>query len=134
MGDGWMPVAAEREQPPAATRAAVDERPPRGLWARLVALSSDTAAAADRLSALDAAAAARPDAPANYLLRAELYARLGEDALALADFERAQTLAASGFERNNWGLVSQALRDRAAVGAARARQRLARLARPANDE
>lgn len=134
MSGDFMPVTAEREQPPAAPAAADEHQPPRGLWARLVALSSDTAAAADRLSALDAAVAARPDAPANYLLRAELYARLGEDALALADFSQAQTLAASGFERNNWGLVSQALRDRAAVGAARARQRLARLARPANDE
>jgi hypothetical protein len=51
---------------------------------------------------------------------------LGEDALALADFERAQTLAASRFERDNWGLVSQALRDRAAAGAADTTRRLMR--------
>ncbi len=118
------PPAAEPAAEPLTTAAAA---PPRGLWARLRAVRGG-ADPADRLAALTDAAAASPDAPANYLLRAELYARLGEDALALADFNRAQTLAASAFERHNWGLVNQALRDRAAAGAASAQQRLARRA------
>jgi hypothetical protein len=121
MNGEFTPVADD-----APTEAAADEySPSRGLWARLRAVFGG-ADAADRLAALDAAAAAHPDSAAPYLLRAELYARLGEDALALADFERAQTLAASRFERDNWGLVSQALRDRAAAGAADTTRRLMR--------
>lgn len=103
-----------------------NDSPPRGWWARLRAALVDPGSVAQRLAALDAAIRARPNAPANYLLRAELYARLGEDALALADFEQARALAESALATDRWGLVNQALRDRAAVGAAAAARRLAR--------
>lgn len=95
------------------------DSPPRAGW-------SGAGGADRRLAALDAAVQASPQAPANYLLRAELYARLGEDALALADFERAQALADSALAADRWGLINQALRDRAAAGAAAAARRLAR--------
>lgn len=102
------------------------DSPPRGWWARLRDALSGTGGADRRLAALDAAVQASPKAPANYLLRAELYARLGEDALALADFERAQALADSALAADRWGLINQALRDRAAAGAVEAARRLAR--------
>lgn len=106
-----------------------DGAPRRSLWEWLWVLITGSEPVADRLAALDAAIDAEPDAPANYMLRAELYAQLGEDALALADFERAQMLAADRYTRDNWGLVSQAVRDRAAAGAVQSARRLARLRR-----
>jgi len=100
--------------------------PPRGWLARLRDGLTRTGGADRRLAALDAAVQSNPNAPANYLLRAELYAQLGEDALALADFERAQALADSALAADRWGLINQALRDRAAIGAVEAARRLAR--------
>lgn len=128
MSGDFTPVSeAQADDAPAVELAleAAEDSAPRGLWGRLRAALTGTGDVAGRLAALDAAIAASPDAPANYLLRAELYARLGEHALALADFNRVETLAASGFERDNWGLVNQALRDRAAAGARDAARRLA---------
>ncbi|MGQ9889428.1 MAG: hypothetical protein ACUVSX_13190 [Aggregatilineales bacterium] len=102
-----------------------DPSPPRGWWARLRDGLTRTGGADRRLAALQAAIRSNPNAPANYLLRAELYTQLGESALALADFERAQALAASALAADRWGVVNQALRDRAAIGAAQAARRLA---------
>jgi tetratricopeptide (TPR) repeat protein len=54
-----------------------------------------------------------PDAPANYVLRGELYQQAGMIEQAEADFEAAIRLADADYDAYQWGVLSQALRDRA---------------------
>jgi tetratricopeptide (TPR) repeat protein len=70
----------------------------------------------ERLSELNRAIAMYPDAAVNYVLRGELYAKLGENALAQADFQRGLELAEARLEASNWGFMAQTLRDRALMG------------------
>lgn len=69
-----------------------------------------------RLEKLNDAVAQNPKSAVNYVLRGETYLSAGEAELAAIDFEIALELAQKQFERDNWGLVSQALRDRAEHG------------------
>lgn len=78
------------------------------------------------LDPLDQAIARRPNAATNYVLRGELYWRAGEYELAASDFESAFRLASAQFEADDWGLLSQALRDRAEQGLARAQRKMNR--------
>ena len=57
-----------------------------------------------------------PDAPGNYLLRAEEWLVMGDTTRARADFERAQTLTEALLEHASWGYVYQAYLDRVEVG------------------
>ncbi|MBZ0292516.1 MAG: hypothetical protein K8L99_08095, partial [Anaerolineae bacterium] len=103
--------------------APVAEPQPRpSLWARLRSGHSDT----QRLLELEQAIEEFPDAPANYVLRGEMYLVQGENALAVMDFEQGLALAAEQFAREDWGLISQVVRDRALKGLEKARRRLAR--------
>lgn len=77
-----------------------------------------------RLMALNEAIASYPDAAANYVLRGELLLKLGEAALAAADFRYALALTAAQVQTADWGLVAQTLHDRALVGLTRALRRL----------
>jgi hypothetical protein len=72
--------------------------------------------ASRRLAALTDAIAANPDSAANYVLRGELFLQHGERELAYADFVKALTLAAAQLESDDWGLVGQAVQDRAEAG------------------
>jgi hypothetical protein len=72
--------------------------------------------ASRRLAALTDAIAANPDAAANYVMRGELFLEHGERELAYADFVKALTLAAAQLESEEWGLVAQAVQDRAEAG------------------
>lgn len=74
-----------------------------------------------RLDALHASIAQHPNAPAPYVLRGELYLERGAYALAEADFQRALALAEAQLSASDWGLVAQALQDRAYRGLAQAR-------------
>lgn len=99
------------------------------LWRRLVMFLLPTRAerleqAEARLSDLDAALAQHPDSAANYVLRGEVYHQLGEYELAAADFSRALELAAAQVESDDWGLVAQAMQDRAERGLEKARDAL----------
>ncbi len=69
-----------------------------------------------RLAALTDAIAANPDSPANYALRGELFLQHGERELAYADFVKALTLASAQLAADDWGLVEQAVQDRAEAG------------------
>jgi hypothetical protein len=69
-----------------------------------------------RLAALTDAIAANPDAAVNYVMRGELFLEHGERELAYADFVKALTLAAAQLETEEWGLVAQAVQDRAEAG------------------
>ena len=57
-----------------------------------------------------------PEAPANYVLRAELYIAEGRLDLAAEDFRRALSLADPLAQSANWGYINEALADRAREG------------------
>lgn len=69
-----------------------------------------------RLDALTEAIAASPESATNYVLRGELLHKLGEYELAMADLEFALRLATDQLDRRHWGIVAQAMRDRALDG------------------
>lgn len=100
---------------PAAHRTAepiaVETLRKEGIIARLL-----TALRAPDMRALDEAITLHPDAPVNYIVRGELYLRAGRCAQAAVDFQHALALAAAQFERDDWGVMAQALRDRAFAG------------------
>ncbi len=73
-----------------------------------------------RLQALSGAIDLYPDSSMNYVLRGELYLSFDEPALAEADFRQALSLAQADYETSRWGLVAQAVQDRARVGLAKA--------------
>ncbi len=55
----------------------------------------------------------QPHVAVNYLLRAEVYAQYGYWEQALVDSERAYELALNEFAGRRWGVVAQAIQDRA---------------------
>ena len=71
---------------------------------------------ARRIAELTEALAAHPNSPALYLSRGEAYAEIGEHSQAAQDFQRAVRLADEQFKTKSWGVVAQALRDRALRG------------------
>ncbi|MBZ0290649.1 MAG: hypothetical protein K8I30_23695 [Anaerolineae bacterium] len=77
-----------------------------------------------RLETLTAAIEQNSAAPVNYVLRGELYLEMGDYAAALADFEYAEKVASYRVDEDNWGVIAQALRDRAQAGIAKVRRRL----------
>ncbi|MEO8612939.1 MAG: hypothetical protein ABI690_33915 [Chloroflexota bacterium] len=84
----------------------------------------DSEAVAERIRQLDSAIEKAVDTPTNYVLRGELYLSAREYALAKRDFQRAQELAAAQFESSDWGLMAQAMEDRAWMGLQKAEQKL----------
>ena len=106
LGDDDQPFAApEFESEEAAA-------PSLSAWQRIKAMFGKEA----RLYNLNWAISAFPDAPANYVLRGELLLGIGDSLGAAADFRRALELALNEVESEDWGLVAQALQDRALVG------------------
>lgn len=83
-----------------------------------------------RLRELDDAITLNPNAAGNYTLRGELHLQMGEPELAQRDFERALALAEPQIEGSNWGIVEQALVDRAQRGLAQAVWRASRVPPP----
>lgn len=83
---------------------------------RLFGSSDNTETNRRRLRELSLAIEFYPDAPANYVLRGELYVEMGMSELAAADFRQALTLAVEQVETERWGVVAQAMQDRADAG------------------
>lgn len=77
-----------------------------------------------KLAEFDDAIEAFPKAAANYVFRGEIYLKTGQIELAVDDFELALELATAEFEKRNWGIVAQTIRDRAQQGLMRAQKRL----------
>jgi hypothetical protein len=77
-----------------------------------------------RIQVLDDMIALRPDVAVNFAVRGECYLEFDQPELALLDFERALAIAQPQIERDDWGLVAQAVTDRALRGAEIARRRL----------
>ncbi|HVO43414.1 MAG TPA: hypothetical protein VMT34_12360 [Aggregatilineales bacterium] len=57
-----------------------------------------------------------PDLPGNYLLRAEVYFRDGDEERAADDFRQALTLAQARVDTVDWGYIYQSYIDRAHEG------------------
>jgi hypothetical protein len=57
-----------------------------------------------------------PDLPVNYLLRGEAYYDDGEEEDAIADFQKALTLAQTRVDTEDWGYIYQSYIDRAREG------------------
>jgi hypothetical protein len=117
--------------PEAAVEALPEAKAPGEVfWARIRrALFGGTNRADDagfiaRVRGLDQAIEATPDTPGTYVLRGELYLRAKEYALAEADFRAAYELAVQQFERSDWGIMAQAMQDRALAGLRTAEKRL----------
>ncbi len=69
----------------------------------------------------------QPEAASNYILRGELLLEAGDYGAATEDFRRGLELAAQQVETADWGLVAQALQDRALAGLERAERRMKRV-------
>lgn len=80
---------------------------------------------AERLARLDQAVARHPVAASNYILRGELHLAAGMIDHAVRDFQQGLDLANRQLVVEDWGMVTQTLRDRAVIGLeqALARQR-----------
>lgn len=94
---------------------AVAERKPSLMQRFRAWLPGETGKRAELLNLTDAIASF-PNAPSNYVMRGELYLKLGHYAEARADFHQALTLASQEFADANWGLIAQSLQDRAVAG------------------
>lgn len=112
-------AASWPEQPPVAPPGIADEddddEPGVGWFAALLGLKRRERLEA-RLRRLDKAVAAAPDAPMNFVLRGELKLKLGQRDEAATDFQQALGLAERAFTESDWGLVAQAISDRALAG------------------
>ena len=67
----------------------------------------------ERWRSLNWTIVAYPNVAANYLLRGELLFHQGDTIGAISDFRKALQLAAEQAETDDWGVVAQALQDRA---------------------
>lgn len=79
-----------------------------------------------RLYDLAHAIATYPDAAVNYVTRGELYLHLDEPALAAADLRQGLALAQAEIDARAWGIVAQAMQERALKGLEQAERRLKR--------
>lgn len=80
----------------------------------------------ERLADLEDAILHEPDAPANYVLRGELYLELGWTEEAIVDFECAQGVAERALNNRDWGIIAQVMRDRARYGVQQAQKQMRR--------
>ena len=93
------------------------KKPSDSVWIKIRRIIfGDADQAAERIRHLDAAIENAADTPANYVLRGELYLNLREYALARRDFQRAHELSEAQFQQSDWGLMAQAMEDRALIG------------------
>lgn len=78
----------------------------------------------ERLQELSLAIEVYPESVSSYVLRGEIYLQQGQYFLAETDFLKALEVAARQIETGNWGLVAQAMQDRAEKGLIRAREQI----------
>lgn len=112
------------EEPSPTPVAAV--KTPEPIWVRLrrAIFGAGSDGYAEHFRYLEQAIENAPRSPGNYVLRGELYLKVREYALAQHDFQRGYELAARQFERSDWGLIAQAMQDRALSGLQKAQNKL----------
>jgi len=108
------------------TQFGIEEKPKpqTSAWQRILNLFGGSSDVTARLNKLTHAIEDAPEASVNYVLRAELYMHLREYALAQTDFQRGYELADLQFDMADWGLLEQAMRDRALTGLDKVKRRL----------
>ncbi|MCA9892342.1 MAG: hypothetical protein KC615_05130 [Anaerolineae bacterium] len=89
-----------------------------GLLARLAGWIGISAPIEEKLQALNQSIQLEPEAPTAYVLRGEIFVKKKQYHLAKADFERAIVLTDEMIHSARWGVVAQAMRDRALEGLA----------------
>jgi tetratricopeptide (TPR) repeat protein len=114
----------EQEAVAAGPEAAPSAPDTLGAWLRRLFARRDETGSAARLEDLNRMIEYQPEAAVNYLFRGELRLKNADYENAAADFRRASDLAADEFDRADWGLVAQTLRDRALAGLQQAERRL----------
>lgn len=123
--EDYPEVPAEAELVAESLQSEVVGQPGDSLWSRIRGvLGWGVDRRQRRLEDLFAAVAANPDSFTNYVMRGEVYLQIGEYELAASDFEIACKLAANHLAVDNWGVIAQAMQDRALVGLEQARSQL----------
>ena len=89
-----------------------------GLLVRLAGWIGISAPIEEKLQALNQSIQLEPEAPTAYVLRGEIFVKKKQYHLAKADFERAIALTDEMIHSARWGVVAQAMRDRALEGLA----------------
>lgn len=97
------------------------------IWERLTAWLNLSAAdrqnrQMERIQNLTRAISRGPASAALYVCRGESYLEAGDLSSAAADFRQALALAEVQFKTETWGVVAQALRERAFLGLQQAQQ------------
>lgn len=88
----------------------------RGFWAWLAGLFGQNGDIESQYDMLNESIRQNPQAPTAYVLRGELHLKQRQYALAKVDFERAVALTDEQIDEARWGIVAQAMRDRAERG------------------
>ncbi len=99
----------------------------QSVWERLTAWLLPTAGEKReqqlaRIHQLTRALSREPGSAASYISRGEVYLEAGDSQAAAADFRQALALAETQFKTDTWGVVAQAVRDRALQGLQQARK------------
>lgn len=76
----------------------------------------------ERLHELTRALERDPESAASYVSRGEVHLQIGDHFAAARDFRRALELAEAQFRTQTWGVVAQAVRDRALRGLKQAQE------------
>lgn len=113
-----QPDDADADQPIEPVEEGAQPAPRRGLLAMIVGFfykskSERERERSQRLRELNVSIEMSPDSPTNYVLRGELFLERRAYHLAKADFETALELADAFEMDEGWGLVEQAMQDRA---------------------
>jgi tetratricopeptide (TPR) repeat protein len=77
----------------------------------------------ERLDDLNMTIKLYPESASNYVLRGEWFEQQKQYELAIADYEMARQLASEQVATDSWGLVNQAVQDRAIRGLRRVTNR-----------
>ncbi len=121
----FNPAAAEIAEAPVEVPTLHVGHPRPSLWDQLRELfRNDRGTLIDRIADVDRAIELAPNAAGNYVLRGELYLESREYELAAADFEYGLELAQADYETSSWGLVAQAVQDRALNGLQKAARKM----------
>lgn len=99
-----------------ATSGQADPAPKRGFLQWMANLLRSNSNVQEQFEALNESIQQNPQAPTAYVLRGELHLKQKQYALARVDFERAVALTDEQFEEAQWGIVAQAMRERAERG------------------
>ena len=100
-----------------------------GLLSMIIGFFFQTPAArnreiSQRINELNVSIEFAPDSATNYVLRGELFLERKEYHLAQADFQTALNIAEAFDETDGWGLIEQAMQDRAIEGLKKVQRRL----------